>query len=244
MAAIKHPMIHVIIVAAGIGSRFSNSDSAAENALKAKPKQYQMIGNQSVLAHSICAFNQASVNSVTVVLNPTDPYWEQQGKINCKHNLRTTDGGAQRHDSVRNGIKSLAADPQDWIIVHDAARPCVSAGEIDDLIQTCLSKQQGGLLVKPISDTIKQSHDGTKVDLTLDRNQLFAALTPQMFRCGDLLKALTVYEAGCITDESSALEAQGHHPLMVIGKSNNLKITTFEDLAMAEAILKQQGRIQ
>ncbi|VAW45021.1 2-C-methyl-D-erythritol 4-phosphate cytidylyltransferase, partial [hydrothermal vent metagenome] len=87
------------------------------------------------------------------------------------------------------------------------------------------------------------SKDRSTVDKTLDRSQMYAALTPQMFRCGDLLKALTVFEAGSITDESSALEAQGQQPIMVVGKSSNIKITTFEDLPIAVAILQQQGRL-
>lgn len=230
--------IHVIVVAAGIGRRFADNSNT-----ETVPKQYQLIGNNTVLNHSIKAFDAAAVNSITVVLHPDDRHWNKQSKIKSKHPIHTTTGGEQRHDSVRNGIKSLHANPQDWVLVHDAARPCVSQQEIQDLIAACQQKQQGGLLVKAISDTIKCSENGTTVDKTLDRNQLYAALTPQMFRCGDLLKALTVFEAGSITDESSAIESQGQQPIMVLGKSSNIKITNFEDLAVAAAILEQQGRL-
>ena len=127
--------------------------------------------------------------------------------------------------------------------MHDAARPCVSSEEIKMLINVCTTQERGGLLVKPISDTIKFSEDGKTTSKTLNRNQMFAALTPQMFRCGDLLKALTVFEVNSITDESSALEAQGHQPIMVEGKSSNIKITSFDDLSIAHAILKKQGRL-
>ena len=231
--------VHVIVVAAGLGRRFY----ADKSIIGALPKQYQQIGDNSVLAHSIKAFDAADVTGITVVLHPQDLHWPKQPKITSEHPVHTTTGGEQRHDSVRNGIKSLQADPQDWVLVHDAARPCVSQQEIQALIDACSSQQQGGLLVKPISDTIKCSDDGTTVSKTLDRNQLYAALTPQMFRCGDLLRALTVFEAGSITDESSALEAQGQQPIMVAGKSTNIKITTFEDLSIAAAILQQQGRL-
>lgn len=234
--------VHVIVVAAGVGSRFSEGKN--RNRQKNHPKQYQLIGEHSVLNHSIQAFEKIDLTAITVVLHPDDTQWKQQQKtINSKHTILTTIGGDQRHDSVRNGIKSLHADPQDWVLVHDAARPCVSHEEIQALIDCCIQKQQGGLLVKPINDTIKYSQHGITADKTMNRNQMYAALTPQMFRCQDLLKALTVFEAGSITDESSALEAQGHKPIMVKGRNTNIKITSFEDLAIAQAILKQQGRL-
>ncbi len=239
MASSTDNKIHVIVVAAGIGRRFSEEHAATE----ATPKQYQMIGNSTVLAHSIKAFNAANVTGITVVLHPKDRHWNEQPKIISKHPIHTTVGGEQRHDSVRNGIKSLHADKQDWVLVHDAARPCVSQIEIQSLIDACTNQQQGGLLVMPVSDTIKCSKGRLTVDKTLDRSHMYAALTPQMFRCGDLLKALTVFEAGSITDESSALEAQGQQPIMVLGKSSNIKITAFEDLPIAAAILQLQGRL-
>ena len=232
--------IHAIIVAAGIGSRFKKSKEMDKNSTL--PKQYQLIGSHSILDHSIQAFEEIDLTGITVVLHPDDSQWQQQ-TINSKHAILTTIGGDQRHDSVRNGIKSLQADPQDWVLVHDAARPCVCKEDIQALIDSCIQKQQGGLLVKPISDTIKYSEHGNTAEKTLDRSHLFAALTPQMFRCNDLLKALTVFEAGSITDESSALEAQGHKPNLVKGKNTNIKITSFEDLVLAQAILKQQGRL-
>ncbi len=241
MATPNDNKIHVIVVAAGIGRRFSNDSSTAQ--IKPVPKQYQMIGKYSVLAHSIMAFDTFDITGVTVVLHPQDNHWKEQPITHSKHPIQTTTGGSQRYDSVRNGIKSLQSSPLDWVLVHDAARPCVSQEEIETLIDTCINQQKGGLLVKPISDTIKYSPDGSTVDRTMNRSQLYAALTPQMFRCGELLKALTVFEVGSITDESSALEAQGHQPIMVVGKSSNIKITSFEDLPIASAILQQQGRL-
>lgn len=235
MAIESTTKIHLIVVAAGIGRRFNNQSN--------RPKQYELIGELPVLTHSILAFDSSSISDITVVIHPQDTHWEKLSPIVSKHTIHTVQGGAQRHDSVRNGIKSLNADPKDWVLVHDAARPCVTADEINDLINSCLNKQSGGLLVKPLTDTIKYSENGESVNKTINRKHLYAALTPQMFRCGDLLKALTVFEADSITDESSAIEAQGQKPLMVEGKSTNLKITNYEDLAMAQTILKQQGRI-
>ncbi len=230
--------IHLIIVAAGIGSRFRATQTTGN-----KPKQYEQLGKQSILAHSIQAFDEIDLDSLTVVLHPEDQNWESIQPIKSKHKIQSTIGGKQRHDSVRNGIKALNAAKNDWLLVHDAARPCVTTEEVNALIETCQQQQQGGLLVKPITDTIKYSKKGKTVDKTINRDELFAALTPQMFRCGDLLKALTVFEADTVTDESSAIEAQNQKPLMVKGKASNIKITTFEDLALAEFILKQQDRL-
>lgn len=239
MATELNNPVHVIIVAAGIGSRFKNTASALNNT----PKQYALIDDKPVLWHTINAFNEIDVVDVTVVLHPSDPFWAQHDFTGFKHAIQTSVGGTERHDSVRNGLLSLPPDNNNWILVHDAARPCVSQDEINDLIQSCVLNQQGGLLVNPIVDTVKMSKNKKTVSKTINRETLFAALTPQMFRRKDLLQALTLFEADSITDESSALEAQGNKPLMVIGRSTNIKITTYEDLAMAEFILKQQGRL-
>ncbi|MGJ8662170.1 MAG: 2-C-methyl-D-erythritol 4-phosphate cytidylyltransferase [Marinicella sp.] len=246
MAVNKAQNLHIIIVAAGKGTRFTPPNKHID--IGSKPKQYELIGQLPVLAHSIQAFDHiqvegVSITGITVVIHANDKHWKSMPTVASKHTLTSTIGGAQRHDSVRNGIKFLKSDSNDWVLVHDAARPCVTADEIKQLISTCLKRQRGGLLVKPITDTIKHSKDGDSVNKTVDRNLLFAALTPQMFRCGELLKALTVFEADSITDESSAIEAQGKNPLMVMGKSTNIKITTYEDLLMAETILNQQGRL-
>lgn len=232
--------IHVIIVAAGIGQRFQSSAEGSSDT----PKQYQMLGQSTVLEHSIQAFDGCEVSGITVVIHPQDKGWQNIQPITSKHPIQSAMGGSQRHDSVRNGIKSLKAHPHDWVLVHDAARPCVTHAEIQDLITQCTTHQQGGLLVRALTDTIKYSEDAKHVKKTINREQLFAALTPQMFRCGDLLKALTVFEADSITDESSAIESQGQKPLMVTGKQTNIKITNYEDLLMANNILQQQGRLK
>ncbi len=239
MVTDSNNQVHVIIVAAGIGSRFQSSCDSQQNI----PKQYALIDDKPVLWHTINAFNQIDVFDITVVLHPNDVFWPKFDFTGFKHAIHTSVGGIDRHDSVRNGLLSLSPENNNWILVHDAARPCVSPKEINDLVQTCVLKQQGGLLAKPLSDTVKMSNNKQTVAKTINRNTLFAALTPQMFRRKDLLQALTLFEADSITDESSALEAQGQQPLMVMGKSSNIKITEFEDLALAQFILKQQGRI-
>lgn len=239
MATELNDQIHVIIVAAGIGSRFKESSTDLKNI----PKQYALIDDKPVLWHTINAFNDVDILDITVVLHPDDICWAKHDFTGFNHIVQTSAGGIERHDSVRNGLLSLPPENNNWILVHDAARPCVHVNEINDLIQKCVLNQQGGLLVKPLSDTIKNSDNGKVVSKTIDRKTLYAALTPQMFRRKDLLQALTLFEADSITDESSALEAQGHQPMMVNGQSTNIKITQFEDLAMAQFILKQQGRV-
>lgn len=250
MATEIEQTIHIIIVAAGIGSRFKHTQS--DTIRQTTPKQYELIGTSPVLTHSILAFDEVkaegvTISDLTVVLHPDDVHWQKLSPIQSKHPIKTTSGGSQRHDSVRNGIRSLQATyknwASDWVLVHDAARPCVTTSEIQDLINACVLEQKGGLLVKPMSDTIKKSNDGLTVKKTIDRSDLYAALTPQMFKCGDLLKALTVFEADSITDESSAIEAQGKSPIMVIGKNTNIKITQYDDLLLAKTILEQQGRL-
>ncbi len=242
--------VHIIIVAAGIGSRFKHTQN--QNIKKTVPKQYELIGDKPVLTHSVLAFDDiqvegAAIAGITVVLHPDDEHWLKQPDIHAKHPIKTTIGGSQRHDSVRNGIRALQSQSDhwadDWVLVHDAARPCVTTAEINELMATCIEHQNGGLLVKPISDTIKKSINGQTVKKTINRNELYAALTPQMFKCGDLLKALTVFEADSITDESSAVEAQGKSPMMVMGKNTNIKITQFDDLVLAKTILQAQGRL-
>jgi 2-C-methyl-D-erythritol 4-phosphate cytidylyltransferase len=243
MAGKASEQVHLVIVAAGTGNRYRRSTPGQQQQLSQLPKQYNLIGNKTVLSHTIEAFAGIALAGITVVLHPKDQHWQDLPPRPDQLPVQVTRGGEQRHDSVRNGIRALQADPADWVLVHDAARPCVSQREINDLILACQQQQKGGLLVRPVTDTIKHSTDGRRVNRTLNRDQLFAALTPQMFRCGELLKALTVFEAGSITDEASAMEAQGQQPLMVTGSRHNLKITEYEDLALAESILRQQGRL-
>ncbi|MCX7552307.1 2-C-methyl-D-erythritol 4-phosphate cytidylyltransferase [Marinicella sp. S1101] len=240
MATDRPKRPHVIIVAAGTGDRFQKTAEQPTST----PKQYALIDDKPVLWHTIQAFNEIEVEAITVVLHPKDEHWSQFDFSGFKPPLQTCIGGNERHDSVRNGLLSIPDSDDTWVLVHDAARPCVSTAEIKALIQACQQQSKGGLLVKPCSDTIKKSRNGETVYKTINRDMLYAALTPQMFLRKDLLQALTLFEADSITDESSAIEAQGQHPIMVQGQTSNIKITTYEDLALARFILQQQGRIQ
>ncbi|HMW48683.1 MAG TPA: 2-C-methyl-D-erythritol 4-phosphate cytidylyltransferase, partial [Cellvibrionaceae bacterium] len=155
-------------------------------------------------------------------------------------------GGASRADSVLAGIEFLltqGAEGQDYVLVHDAARPCVTTERIDALIQTVLAQGRGGLLACPVSDTLKQS-DGEQLpatSCTLDRTQIWQAHTPQMFRLGELKAALQQAKilGQAVTDEASALELTGVKPLLVADRRDNIKVTLPEDLALAEFILQR-----
>ena len=230
--------VHVLIVAAGIGSRFQSHDGL--------PKQYHHIGEKTVLAHSIEAFNDIKCAAITVVKHPEDHWWSDQS-FRSNHTVFTCTGGNTRSQSVINGLEAIQADHQadhqDWVLVHDAARPCLNTNDIEYLMAATCKHDVGGLLVKPISDTIKKTHDGQHSQQTIDRNQLFAALTPQMFRLGDLLQCMKQANEALTTDESSAFEQAGQQPLLVQGSSHNIKITYPEDLALAHFYLQQQGRL-
>lgn len=154
-------------------------------------------------------------------------------------------GGAERCQSVQAALESLRdkADDQDWVLVHDVARPCVRRDDIYRLIGVCQGQAtEGGLLATPVGDTIKRANQHQQVAATVDRRELWAALTPQMFRYGTLRRSLaTAVLAGMVvSDESSAMEAQGLHPMLVQGARDNIKITLPEDLTLAEGILTRQ----
>jgi 2-C-methyl-D-erythritol 4-phosphate cytidylyltransferase len=156
--------------------------------------------------------------------------------------VSTVAGGAQRADSVLAGLESMRTDDDEWVLVHDAARPCVCAAEIDALLEAAGSDEVGGLLAVPLADTLKREAAG-RVCETPSRDSLWRALTPQMFRLGALRAALqAARDAGrSPTDEAQALEWQGRRPRLVIGSALNLKITTAADLLLATAILSQRG---
>ncbi len=231
-----HRDLHLLLLAAGSGRRFA---AGADDA--STPKQYLKIKGQTVLEHSLHAFKNTALTSAVITLSPHDAHFMAL-TFNTAFPLSHTEGGTTRAASVRLGLQALqqggAAD-SDWVLVHDAARCCVTEQEIHDLIQVCVSAQRGGLLVNPINDTLKFSQDGQRVDKTIKREQVYAALTPQMFVLGDLLSALTAadQQGMTITDESSAMEAMGERPLMVPGRASNIKLTRAEQLPQVESFL-------
>ncbi len=194
-----------------------------------------------MLEHSIAALAaDARVGEILVVVAPDD---ERHRAFRPQAGVRFAAlGGASRAASVRNGLRALDADNGDWVLVHDAARPCLARDDLSRLIDAVLGDEVGGLLALPLADTLKRERDG-RVETTVARDALWRAQTPQMFRCGVLLRALDAVDLDTITDESSAVERLGLRPRLVQGSASNMKVTTSDDWALASAILRGQGRI-
>ena len=226
--------MYVIIVAAGSGQRFA-SDT---------PKQFLEIAGKLAIQHSIDAFDSIEeIEGIVLVMPQNQKLW-QDIELTSNKPLMYTTGGSNRAQSVLHGLLILGPSVTDhsWILIHDAARVCVSQPDIKKLMKACKKQNQGGLLVKPINDTIKFSENGTHAQKTIDRSQLRAALTPQMFPFKQLLEVLETTDVKSITDESSAFEQAGITPLMIQGRSDNIKLTHVEDLYLAEYILKKHGK--
>ncbi|VAW34477.1 2-C-methyl-D-erythritol 4-phosphate cytidylyltransferase [hydrothermal vent metagenome] len=228
--------MYAIIVAAGSGQRFV-SDT---------PKQFLEIAGKLAIQHSIDAFADVDAIEAIVLVMPKNQSLWQNIELTASKPLIYTKGGSTRVESVLHGLETLAPSINDkvgdnsWILVHDAARACIAKSDIEKLIYNCNTKNQGGLLVKPINDTIKYSEDGENITKTIDRSKLTAALTPQMFPYKQLKSILQNINSKLITDESSAFEQAGIKPLMVKGRSDNIKITYAEDLLLAEFILRKK----
>ena len=223
--------IWTIIPAAGIGQRFGSS----------VPKQYHKINGKTIIEYAINPFLQLTqCHKVIITLNPADTYFKKL-KINQHHKMITVQGGASRADSVLNALHSISSEAHenDWVLVHDAVRPCISKNEIQSFIAETLQDEVGGLLMAPSSDTLK-SVSSNRIDQTLDREQIWRALTPQMFRFGLLMKGFSK-SLNHITDESSAIEALNLKPKMIKGHPRNIKITWDSDLTFAHAIINQNN---
>lgn len=223
-----------VIPAAGSGSRFGAP----------KPKQYLMINGVPLIRHTIAALlTEPRIAQVVVVLSPEDTDWDEAclPENGADRVLVIRQGGMTRADSVLNGINWLLQQPQvdsdDWVLVHDAARPCLSPTQIDALLTQLSGDPVGGLLAIPVADTVKHASSDDRVERTIDRRQLWQAQTPQMFRLQLLARALGGIDPATATDESSAVEALGLQPKLVPGSLSNLKVTYPQDLALASAIL-------
>jgi len=229
----KNKKIWVVIPAAGVGKRME-SDT---------PKQYLKLNNKTVIEHTLDVFERhSSVSEIVVAVSERDEYWDSLN-INLSKPLHLAKGGEERCDSVLNSLtflKDKAVD-DDWILVHDAARPCLQDQDLTLLLNTLQEHDVGGILAVPVRDTMKRSVDKNTVKATVDREGLWHALTPQMFRYGLLKKSLesALQKNEVITDESSAIELSGFHPVLVEGHADNIKITRPEDLALAEFYLGQ-----
>lgn len=213
----------------------------------AVPKQYLPLLGRPVILHAIERLSaHPRVQGVLVGVSREDQHWSSM-VAELKHLpkfLGTAPGGETRAHTVLNGLKELAkhARPGDWVLVHDAVRPCVRPGDIDKLISAVSKGEEGGLLAFPVSDTVKRVDNTGRVLGTVSREGLWRAATPQMFRIQSLAQALEkAMNAGKeITDEASAMEAAGVHPRAVACHTDNIKITLPEDLVLAELYMKQQ----
>jgi len=226
--------MYAIIVAAGSGQRFA-SDT---------PKQFLEIAGKLAIQHSIDAFDSMEeIQGIVLVMPKNQRLW-QDIELKANKPLMYTTGGSSRAQSVLHGLLILEPSVTDnsWILIHDAARVCITQSDIKKLMSACKKQNQGGLLVKPINDTIKYSENGTHVKKTINRSKLKAALTPQMFPFKQLLEVLEKSNSATITDEASAFEQAGIMPLMVNGRSDNIKITYIEDLLLAEFILRKSKK--
>jgi 2-C-methyl-D-erythritol 4-phosphate cytidylyltransferase len=226
-----------IIPAAGLGRRMGSS----------VPKQFLAIGNKTVLEHCLESLWKLSELSGMVLVSHGHPALACiHERFRNRHLLRA-DGGEKRCHSVLNGLHALSgqADADDWVLVHDAARPCVRQHDLRVLINALASHEVGGLLGTRVHDTMKRIDAQRLVQETVERRGLWHAHTPQMFRYGLLRRCLeqALKDGYEVTDEASALEHAGYHPLMVECHPDNIKITRPEDLELAEFYLLQQGRL-
>lgn len=220
--------IIAIVPAAGVGVR------ASQPGAEPVPKQYRPLAGQPMLRHAVRALlADERVSQVRVAVTPGDG-WVDAALAGLPRTVWRACGGAMRADTVAGALADSGVADDTWVLVHDAARPGLPEGALRRLIDACLADPVGGLLALPVADTVKGGRD--RVERTLDRNGLWLAQTPQMFRAGVLRDALT---AACVngvtvTDEASALEAAGYAPLLVPGALRNFKVTWPDDFELME----------
>jgi 2-C-methyl-D-erythritol 4-phosphate cytidylyltransferase len=224
------PRHFAIVPAAGSGSRFGAG----------RPKQYLDLLGRPLIYHTIAALLASpAIDRVWVVLAPDDKEWARHDWSELGPRLETLRcGGETRAASVRNGLQAaaLVAAEEDWVLVHDAARPCLSPAMIDVLFAELADDPVGGILAVPVADTLKRADSAQRVAATEPREGLWQAQTPQMFRYGRLRAALE--NCSAVTDEAGAIEALGLKPRLVPGDATNLKVTYPADLALAAMILR------
>ena len=220
----------LVMPAAGSGRRFGHP----------LPKQYAPLCGRTVIEWALAPFMaDARCAGVVVAIAPADTHWP---RIAARlPGIEVASGGAARSDSVRSALLKLAgrARADDWVLVHDAARPCLTSADRDRLLKEVGGHAVGGLLATRAADTLKRAADNLSVAMTLDRTDLWRALTPQMFRYGPLCTALDAAKAleRNPSDEAQAFEWLGEHPALIEGSAANLKVTSLSDLALAEALL-------
>lgn len=228
--------ITAIVPAAGVGKRMQ-----AEC-----PKQYLPIGEQTILEHTLHKLaKHPNIVKIVVAISPDDEYFTDISLTDIKEKVTVVSGGKDRVDSVLNALKSLNGSDTEWVLVHDAARPCITQADISSLISCCIEQNVGGILATPVRDTMKRGvahNEQVFVKNTEEREQMWHALTPQMFPLLQLKNAIEFGLANdaVITDEASAIEFSKHASLIIEGRGDNIKVTRPDDLALAEFILKRQ----
>lgn len=223
---------YALIPAAGIGARMGVN----------LPKQYLDIAGRPLLWHAIRVFEEHPlIHGVFVVLSPEDSYWNDYDWSAFSKLTLLRCGGVTRAESVLNGLKAMAGKvaSDDWVLVHDAARPCLSRRLLDKLLAEVIEDPVGGILAAPVADTLKREGDGRRIEETVPRERLWGAQTPQMFHHG-LLKRALEHAGTTVTDEASAIEALGLSPLLVEGDITNLKVTFPRDLELATWLLGRE----
>ena len=224
-----------VVPAAGVGRRMGGD----------VPKQYLQLQGRRVIDHTLQRLlDHPLIERAYVALSPEDAYWQDCEHATDERVVRVV-GGEERCHSVLNTLKVLSsfADLNDWVLVHDAARPCLSEGDLAHLVSTLREHSVGGLLGVPVQDTLKRVSSNGDVDETVPRQDLWQAYTPQMFRLGLLMEALNdaLGKHQLVTDDASAMELAGYRPLMVEGQAGNIKITRPADLALAAFYLTHRN---
>jgi 2-C-methyl-D-erythritol 4-phosphate cytidylyltransferase len=217
---------HALVPAAGFGARMEHE----------LPKQYLPLAGQPMIAHAL-----DTLCACPDMLAPDDNMFHTYDWSRFGDKLQPLFcGGKRRSDTVLNGLIASELEPDDWVLVHDAARPCLTHAHLAGLIAELRDDEVGGILAVPVADTLKRADDLGRILRTESREHLWQAQTPQMFRAGLLAQALQ--QPGSFTDEASAVEALGLQPKLVPGTSSNFKVTYPQDMLLAELLLTQQGK--
>lgn len=221
---------YALVPAAGSGSRMGSE----------LPKQYLPLAGMPMIYHALARLcGSAEIDTVFVVLAPDDAFFASYDWTEFGDRLQPLYcGGATRAESVLNGLMAAELEPDEWVLVHDAARPCLSEAQLAKLIAELRDDEVGGILAVPVADTLKRADGAGRIAATEPREGLWQAQTPQMFRTGLLLQALQT--APAVTDEASAVEALGLHPKLVAGESTNFKVTYPQDRQLAELLLHER----
>jgi 2-C-methyl-D-erythritol 4-phosphate cytidylyltransferase len=230
-------VIWAVVPAAGVGARM-NAD---------RPKQYLPLATSTVIQQSIERLLSLDVIEKVVVATALDDPWWPALAWSAPERIQQVEGGRERSDSVLSALEWLSqrAEDDDWVLVHDAARPCLTHQDLSQLVRTLVEHPVGGILATPVTDTIKRAGVEQEIIETVERTVLWRALTPQLFRLGMLRDALQQCrkDGSVVTDDAQAIERAGFRPQLVEGSATNLKVTQAGDLILAEEIL-QRSRAQ